>query len=375
MVRVLIGDIFKSRAQTLVNTVNCVGVMGKGIALEFKKRFPAMYKDYIERCKRGEVRLGFPYLYSYLEPPWILNFPTKQDWRSVSRLSDIEDGFRYLEQHYKDWEITSIAVPPLGTGLGKLEWKVVGRTLYKHLKRLDIPVDLYAPRGTPEEQLTERFLGEPLPIMLHETWNSKHSRIEPGFIAILEVLRRLEENPYHPPVGRTGFQKLAYFATMVGLETGLVYRRGSFGPFADELKAKLTQLVNNKLLREEKVGGLFRAIVDASFENAEISYREYLSRSHEPIDRLTDLFSRLNTHDAELAATVHFAWLAIKNRKIGKCSEADVLREVMEWKKRHRPPLERVEVAKTIRTLAVRGWLDVKPSVDMPKEIEEELEV
>ena len=83
-VEVIKGDLFQSKAQTLVNTVNCVGVMGKGLALEFKNRFPGMYKDYVRRCKKGHVRLGEPYLFRQLEPQYILNFPTKDHWRSVS---------------------------------------------------------------------------------------------------------------------------------------------------------------------------------------------------------------------------------------------------------------------------------------------------
>ena len=154
MIKVIIGDIFKSNAQTLVNTVNCVGVMGKGLALEFKKRFPDMFKDYYKRCKRGEVQLGKPYLYKGFVAPWILLFPTKQDWRSLSRIFDIERGLHYLELHYKNRGITSIAVPPLGCGLGELEWAIVGRTLYRHLKKLEIPVELYAPYGTPDNELT-----------------------------------------------------------------------------------------------------------------------------------------------------------------------------------------------------------------------------
>ncbi len=145
MIKVLVGDIFKSKSQTLVNTVNCVGVMGKGLALEFKKTFPDMFKDYFERCHRKEVKLGKPYLYKRLISPWILLFPTKQDWRSVSQLSNIEDGLQYLQSKYKEWGITSIAVPPLGCGLGELEWNIVGRTLYRYLEKLEIPVELYAP--------------------------------------------------------------------------------------------------------------------------------------------------------------------------------------------------------------------------------------
>ena len=144
MITVRISDIFESSAQTLVNTVNCVGVMGKGIALEFRKRFPEMHEDYVQRCKAGKVKLGQPYLYQSLTPPWILNFPTKDHWRSVSRLQDIVAGLQYLQVHYREWGITSLAVPPLGCGQGQLEWRVVGPTLYRHLKQLGIPVDLFA---------------------------------------------------------------------------------------------------------------------------------------------------------------------------------------------------------------------------------------
>ena len=119
--------------------------MGKGIALEFKKRFPEMYEDYVHLCDSKQVKLGRPYLYRYLVPPWILNFPTKDHWRSVARLEDIIHGLDYLEEHYQQWGITSLAVPPLGCGEGQLEWRVVGPTLYRYLKRFLIPVILYAP--------------------------------------------------------------------------------------------------------------------------------------------------------------------------------------------------------------------------------------
>src|SRR6266550_6936170 len=115
------GDILGSKMQTLVNTVNCVGVMGKGIALEFKRMFPDMYVDYERRCRRGEVRLGVPYIYKATNP-WIVNFPTKDHWRSVARLDDIVEGMKQLKRKIPEWGVTSIAVPPLGCGQGQLEW-------------------------------------------------------------------------------------------------------------------------------------------------------------------------------------------------------------------------------------------------------------
>lgn len=94
--KALIGDMFNSDAQTLVNTVNCVGVMGKGVALKFKERFPDMFADYARRCERKAVKLGEPYLYEDKSGVKILNFPTKDHWRSASRLGDIEKGLTYL---------------------------------------------------------------------------------------------------------------------------------------------------------------------------------------------------------------------------------------------------------------------------------------
>jgi len=153
MVKILVGDIFKSKAQTLVNPINCGGIRGKGLALEFKKRFPAMFQDYVVRCRRKEVQLGKPYLYKQSVLPWILLFPTKQYWYSVSKLYDIKAGLRYLGQNYKQWGITSLAVPALGCGLGQLEWSIVRPILCDYLERLEILVEIYPPLGLGASEL------------------------------------------------------------------------------------------------------------------------------------------------------------------------------------------------------------------------------
>jgi O-acetyl-ADP-ribose deacetylase (regulator of RNase III) len=145
MVHLVTGNLFDSEAQTLVNAVNCAGVMGKGIALAFKRRYPAMFADYAARCKDDRVRLGEPYLYRGESLPWVLNFPTKGHWRSAAKLEDIVAGLAYLEAQYHVWGITSLAVPALGCGAGQLAWDVVGPVLHDALGRLDIPVELYAP--------------------------------------------------------------------------------------------------------------------------------------------------------------------------------------------------------------------------------------
>ena len=362
MVEVLIGNLFDSDVQTLVNTVNCVGIMGKGIALEFKKRFPEMFQDYVARCERSEVRLGRPYLHKTLLPPWILNFPTKDHWRSVAKLDDIVRGLEYLLAHYKEWGITSLAIPPLGCGEGQLEWRVVGPTLFRYLSHLAIPVELYAPYGTAVEQLEPAFLrgalrtAEPLP---------QAERIPAAWVALVAILQRIEEQPYHWPVGRIIFQKIAYVATREGLPTGLQHHRGSYGPFAPELKGWITRLTNNGLIREEKMGNAFTVKVGPTFSDARRTYASELARWDRLVERVADLFIRLNTDQAEIMATVLYAAEELRQQDPHP-TEQDVLRHVMTWKQRRTPPLSEGEVAWTIRNLAALGWLPVQPSEDLP---------
>jgi uncharacterized protein YwgA/O-acetyl-ADP-ribose deacetylase (regulator of RNase III) len=365
MMTVRTGDIFSSGAQTLVNTVNCVGVMGKGLALEFRNRFPDMFEDYVHRCSAGLVKLGQPYLFKRVIPPWILNFPTKGHWRAVSRVDDIVQGLRHLKAHYKEWGITSIAVPPLGCGQGQLEWQFAGPVLYSHLREFDIPVELYAPVGTPDQELTESFLTRQ-PVQEPAYAPSAESKLGSAWIAVVEVLRRIEEEPYHWPVGRTTFQKIAYFVTESGLPTGLRYQRGSYGPYAPELKERITLLVNNGLVREEQLGRMFSVKVGPAVEGARQARSAQLEQWAGAIEKITDLFVRMNTSQAEIAATVHFAAKELKVRSKQEPTEKDVFDEVMQWKIRRRPPLDEKEVASAIRHLNMLSWIGVKVSEELP---------
>lgn len=367
MVHVRIGDIFQSDAQTLVNTVNCVGIMGKGIALEFKKRFPDMFDDYLARCKRGEVRLGQPYLYRRLLIPWVLNFPTKDHWRSVSRLDDIVRGLEFLERHYKDWGIESLAVPPLGCGHGQLEWRVVGPTLYRHLSRLEIPVSLYAPLGTAGAELDPAFLTDPTRDLAPpaEAGTAPPFRIPAAWVALVAVVKKIEQEPFHWPIGRVTFQKIAYFATIEGVPTGLKYRRGSYGPFSSGVQPMVAKLQNNGLVIEERQGNLLSIHPGPTFGDAIRKYRSEIEAWGPALRRVTDLFLRMRTADAEIAATVvHVAQQ--KAHEAANLTEREVFEEVLAWKKRRSPPLDERDVASAVRHLNLLGWVTLTPSVDLP---------
>ena len=248
MIKVLKGNLFDSDAQTIVNTVNCVGVMGKGIALGFKERYPKMYAEYVDLCERGEVRLGRPYLYKSDDHSWILNFPTKDHWRSLAKVNDIIDGLQYLADNYKKWGIKSLAVPPLGTGQGQLEWRVVGPILFKFLSEMDIPVELYAPLEAEQDELELSFLRTGVHPEQMALKTPSYGRIGAAWVALVEILRRLEAQSHHWPTGRTSFQKMAFIANKEGLPLDLDFTRGSYGPYSPSLKSSLTRLQNNGLI-------------------------------------------------------------------------------------------------------------------------------
>jgi O-acetyl-ADP-ribose deacetylase (regulator of RNase III) len=144
-------DIFLSEAKVLVNTVNCKGVMGKGIALAFKQRYPEMFPVYQQECKTGKLHIGRPTLYCK-SMPWILNFPTKDNWKANSKIEYLEAGLIYFAENYKEAGITSIAFPKLGTQNGKLPWEEVGPLMVKYLANLDIDVYIYISEGDREYQ-------------------------------------------------------------------------------------------------------------------------------------------------------------------------------------------------------------------------------
>lgn len=252
-VSLVVGEnLFKSPAQTLVNTVNTVGVMGKGLAKKFADRFPDMLADYEIRCAEGaenRLTLGRPYLFRRPETPWILNFPTKDHWRSSSRLAPILEGLAYLRERLSEWEIESLAVPPLGCGHGGLEWRAVGQLYVNVLDSFQIPVTLFAPfevpwiRGSTEPlRLFPDLGGSEVP--------PPRSLVPTMWIEFCAALAGFQESTR---IGRAQFVRVSQEATREGLETGMIldesHRDGVVG-----LQGVMEKLLNNGLLDASQQG-------------------------------------------------------------------------------------------------------------------------
>ena len=359
----LIGNLFESQAQTLVNTVNCVGVMGKGVAEQFKRRFPDMFQDYRRRAERNAVRLGEPYIYRDRSGVQIVNFPTKGHWRSPSRLADIERGLDYLAAHAAEWGITSMAMPPLGCGNGGLEWPEVGPLIYGKLHRLPVEIEVYAPYGTPRSELTEAFLAAPSQLSL----DGKGRRQDPPrreWIVLMEVLRGLEAQPYAKPVGRTIFQKIGYVVTELNVPTGFQYGKGSYGPFSADVKLALHDFANRNWLTEQNLGRMIALRTTTEYAEKRHRYKQEIERYGPTIAKTVDLFSRIkNTEQAEEVLTVLFADRQLKqSKRRDNVAEEDLYDYILDWKKAWRSDEKRRAVATAIRNLVVLGWLDLRPS-------------
>ncbi len=140
------GDLFESRAEALVNAVNCVGVMGKGIALQFKQRFPENFSLYADACLFQEVQIGKMFVTQPTDPSlprWIINFPTKKHWSNPSKLEWIEDGLKDLRRFLIEQKVQSVAIPALGAGLGGLDWSDVRALIERELAGLEAEIIVY----------------------------------------------------------------------------------------------------------------------------------------------------------------------------------------------------------------------------------------
>src|SRR5712671_4863614 len=160
MIEYRTGDILQADAEALVNTVNCVGIMGRGIALQFKSAYPENFKAYEVACGRGEVQPGRMFVFETRQltnPKYIINFPTKRHWRGKSRMEDIEAGLKALADEIRKRRIRSIALPPLGSGLGGLDWRDVRPRIEAALRGLeDVKVIVFEPHGATDQQIAAK---------------------------------------------------------------------------------------------------------------------------------------------------------------------------------------------------------------------------
>jgi O-acetyl-ADP-ribose deacetylase (regulator of RNase III) len=295
------GNLLTQDVDALVNTVNTEGIMGKGIALQFKKAWPAMFKDYEAACKRGEVAVGHMHVWatgSLTGPRYIINFPTKRHWRARSRLIDIETGLHDLTRVIRDLGIRSVAIPPLGCGNGGLNWRDVEPRILTSLKPLAGAVDvlIFPPMGAPSA--TEQPSRESAP------------KLTSARAALLALMREYERVTFEPPT-LVEVQKLAYFLQANGEPLRLVFSAAVYGPYADDLRKSL-RAMEGHFITGFGDGSLPITKAEPIRVKPEIyeGLDRYIASHPATAERIHSVLSEIegfeSTYGLELLATVHW---------------------------------------------------------------------
>ena len=326
------GNLLDDEAEALVNTVNCVGVMGKGIALQFKQAYPEMFSDYEKACRRGEVRPGKMYVVEtgmLLNPKYIINFPTKRHWKSRSRMEDIEIGLVDLVDVVKTLQIRSIALPPLGCGNGGLRWEEVRPKIEEAFAPLeDVIVHLYEPVGSPRpEQMKIR------------TNRPKMTRAR----ALLLLLM----NDYSLPGYRLSLlevQKLAYFLQEVGEPLRLRFEKGMYGPYADSVNHVLLRMNGHFLTGVgDRSGRAEIRVWPHAFKEAE-AFLNGDQEAKDHLERVRVIIRGFETpYGLELLSTVH--WV-VKENPNGKDDIDAIVDAIGRWNERKRRLFSRDHIVK-----------------------------
>lgn len=338
------GDMFSERVEALVNTVNCVGVMGKGVALEFKNRWPANFRAYKKVCDSGSLKPGRMFVYDTKElfasegPRYLVNFPTKAHWRSKSKIEYVENGLDALVDAIVEYDIKSIAIPPLGCGNGGLDWEVVKPLILEKLGPLEnVEIKLFAPKDAADEP-EHVNLGLPM----------TYARA-----VLLKSLNDLERY-FDGSFDRISLQKLAYFLQALGVEFKLKFSRNLHGPYSETLKKAFIALEHHGMINGFLTGERQAHVTNSGCAVAD----EFLSNTDDDGDEVIGKLSKLiqgyeSPYGLELLSSVH--WLASHE---GHYPIEKIVSEMSGWNENKRNTFDERSIRLAYERLSEDGLLN-----------------
>ena len=336
------GDVTEADAEALVNTVNCVGVMGRGIALQFKRRYPDNFRAYAAACNRGDVEPGRVFVFEtgqLTNPRYIINVPTKRHWRAKSRLEDIDAGLKSLMQEVRERNIRSIAIPPLGCGMGGLDWNQVRPRIEAALRPLpEVRAVVFEPSGAPER----------LPA------SAEAPPMTAGRASLIGLLDRYVHGSFEPSATLLELHKLLYFLQESGHDLRLRYVRAAYGPYAENLRHVMHQIEGHYTTGYAD-GGDDPTKEIALVPGATSDANAFLASDDEAragFDRVSELVDGFETpFGLELLSSVH--WVATRDGARSADQAADALYAWNARKKQFTPT--QIGIAWT--ALEEQGWL------------------
>lgn len=344
------GNLLTADVDALVNTVNTTGVMGKGLALQFKRAFPEVFRDYERACRAGEVEIGRMHVVERLASPrLIVNFPTKKHWRGASKLAYVEAGLEDLIRVLRERAVTSVAVPPLGCGLGGLQWSDVEPRIRAAFAQLpDARVLLYPPGDKPApEQMVDR---------------TKRPNVTPKRAAVLALIQEYASAGYGDDITLLEVQKLAYFLQSVGEDLQLRFDAHHYGPYAPNLWKALRTLEGHYTSGlgdgEDAPAAPLKLLPGAARAASEV-----LGKSPATLERLTrvkDVIEGFETpFGMELLATVH--WVMLHEESAARDVEA-AIDSIRRWSERKATSMTPYQIGVAWHRVREAGLLDADPS-------------
>lgn len=339
------GDILRADVEAIVNTVNCVGVMGRGIALQFKKAYPANFTAYLEACNNKQVQPGKMFVFDTQQlanPRFIINFPTKRHWKGASRIEDIESGLEALISTIQEKQIKSIAIPPLGAGLGGLDWTLVRQKIETYLANLDdVNIFVYEPQGAPENDKIVR--------------NKKIPNMTPGRAVLVELIQRYLNGLLDPTVSLLEVHKLLYFMQEAGEPLKLKFQKAHYGPYAENLRHVLNE-IEGHLITGYSDGGddpqKQLTVVPGATEDA----TQFLQQHPETLERFNKVSQLVEGFESpfglELLASVH--WVQ-KHEQLNQ--QEDIISAVHSWNQRKQMQFSPRQIQVAAKTLKNHQWM------------------
>ncbi|MFA6915506.1 MAG: macro domain-containing protein [Parachlamydiales bacterium] len=337
------GNLLKANVDALVNTVNTEGVMGKGIALQFRKAYPENYNAYKRACNKGLLKPGqmFTFHCGFLNNPrYIINFPTKRHWRSKSKIEDIEIGLKSLVNEVRQLNITSIAIPPLGCGLGGLLWQEVQPLMRLAFAQLpNVRWLVYEPEKSEIKNIMPRprmTLGRAVVLGLIQRY------LVPGFVYEISLLE---------------IQKLVYFLVEAGEELNSVkYEKGHYGPYSDTIRHVLER-INGHFIHGYLTNKPESPItIDPSTKEEINRFLKEHSNTRERFEKVSKLVEGFETpFGMELLATVH--WAATREIHGTALNSESILHVIKNWNTRKARVMQFDHVKIALNRLISQGWL------------------
>ncbi|HKY39076.1 MAG TPA: macro domain-containing protein [Polyangiaceae bacterium] len=347
MIKFVTGNLLDAKVDALVNTVNTAGVMGKGLALQFKKAFPANAKAYEASAKAGEIEVGKMFVFEaggIVLPRYIINFPTKKHWRSPSRLEYIDAGLVDLVAVIRDRKVRSIAIPPLGAGLGGLAWHDVRHLIERALAELtDVDVLVFEPNGAPAPEEMRNATAKP--------------KMTQGRAAVLALMNRYLVPGYDYRLSLLEVQKLAYFLQVAGEPLKLEYRPNVYGPYADNLRHVLHHIEGHYV----RGFGDGKNTPETPLEligDAAAEAEAFLADRWESQARLAEVAALIEGYETsygmELLSSVH--WVATHNADAAASAD-ETVQAVHAWTDRKATTMKPEQIRAAWAHLNERNWL------------------